>query len=270
MYVGQAFPIGQDGETRVRGFDLAATLAPGETIVSVGSAALASVAGTDAALGLNPLARFIGTPEFSGTQIFQWVSFYDPQASLVGNVYTLAIAATTSLGQTIIPWAQLQLERGFGIPVEPSAGSPSSAEIILVPTAHDLLWQAMWLPTPAPAFVLPTQGGYALQDFPTIDPGETRLVGFDLSSALSPGETISTATFILTVLSGGDVAVNGTPGTYQIGSPIIGGGIVQQMLAWPATLPDLGGNLYALSVSASTSFNQQLLAWARINIGGLT
>lgn len=257
MYVGQAFPIGQDGETRVRGFDLAATLAPGETIVSVGSAALACVAGTDAALGLDPLVHFIGSPEFLGTQIFQCVSFYDPQASLVGNIYTLAIAATTSLGQTIIPWAQLQLERGFGIPVVPSAEPPSSAEIIL-------------LPTPGPAFVLPTQGGYALQDFPTIDPGETRLVGFDLSSALSPGETISTATFILTVLSGVDVAVNGTPGTYQIGSPIIGGGIVQQMLAWPATLPDLGGNLYALSVSASTSFNQQLLAWARINIGGLT
>jgi len=253
MYVGRDFDSAQDGETRVRGYDLAKTLSSGEAITVVTSK-LVLVDGVDEQLDLDQTARFIGGPEFSGTQVFQACSFNDPFNVLAENTYRLGISATTSLGQVIMPWAELELERVFGVPSAPSLPPPANAEIVL-------------LPAPRTKSVLPVTAGYALQDFPTVDQGETRLLGFDVSSALSPSETISGAAFFLTLIGGQDTTLNGNPTTYFNGVPSVSGAVAQQMVAIPTPAQSLTGNIYALSASISTSFNQQIAIWARVNIG---
>jgi len=258
MFIGRPFyPVAEDGQTRQLGYDLASTLSEGEIIIGVGTAVLTCVQGADSALSRDPSARFSGLAQFSGTQISQAVSFNDATNALAGNLYTLMVPAATSFGQILGVWAYLRVEIGFGVPIVPGMPPPASSEIVI-------------LPTPPQKFILPTVGGYAGQDFPTVDQGETRLFGFDISSALSPQETITAATFTLTLLSGTDETIAGASEANFFGPPTITGGVVQQLVAFPQPLPYLLNNLYALGMSATTSFNQQILAWGRVTIGSMS
>jgi len=267
MFIGRPFyPVAEDGQSRQMGYDLTFILGEGETIIAVGTAVLTCVQGTDSALELNPAARFLGSAQFSGTQISQAVSFNDSANVLAGNLYTLTIPAATSFGQIIGVWTYLPLEIGFGF--VPLVGGDFSSDF-----SSDFTGGAappgtgVILSVPPRKFILPTPGGYALQYFPTVDQGETRLFGFDISSALSPHETITSATFSLTLLSGTDETIAEANEAYFFGPPTITGGVVQQLVAFPRPLPYLLNNLYALGMSATTSLNQQIPGWARVSIG---
>ena len=122
--------------------------------------------------------------------------------------------------------------------------------------------------TAAPLFyTLPTlTGGYVGQDLPAANQGEQINYGFDFSPALSPGETIASAQLFLSLIDGIDAAVTASPTAYAVSGPSISGGVVTQMLAWPGGA-GLVGNIYGFQLTAVTSFNQSLPAWARIRIG---
>ncbi len=254
MYIGRDFPSVEDGASRILGFDLAGTLANTEIITSIVTTTLALLDGLDPALDLDPNARFIGTTSWLGTNTTQGVSFADATNVLAGNVYKLTTAAATSRGQVIAPWARIVLQAGHGYPSVPTGGPPNTAQVTILPVS-------------SPKFTLPSSGGYAGQDFPTINQGETRFFGFDLSPALSVTEEITSASFALTVEEGDDPIIAGNPAAYLSGSSVTMSGTIEQLIAWPVPLPVLTGSIYVLNVVALTNFNQAIEAWARITIG---
>ena len=257
MYIGRDLPNVEAGSTRLFGYDLSATLADGETISSV-TAAMTLLSGTDKTLLNDPAARFNGNPSISGAVVTQgcvWVDLINP---LVGNTYRLSIAASTTLGQVIIPWGRVLIQAGYGVPQLPTNMPPPAAQIVV-------------LPAPGPKFTLPADGGYAGQDFPVADQGEARLYGFDISPTLSPGEVIQTASFsLLSELDQDgvpfDSVIANNPLAYFPGSAILSPGAAQQMIAWPVPIPPLVGNSYILSLAARTSFNQAIETWSRIGV----
>jgi hypothetical protein len=257
MYIGRDLPGAEDGATRLLGYDISATLASGETISGVTSS-LALLYGSDLAVQNNPQARFVGNPATSGSDVTQACAFIDPLGSLVGNVYRLSLAATTSLGQVIIPWARITIQVGYGIAAQITNMPPLKAQIIV-------------LPSPGPKFTVPTLGGYAGQDLPVADQGEARLYGFDLSPALSAGEIVQSAAFALISEFDQDglppdLVIANNPSAYFAGSSIISGSVAQQMVAWPFAVPPIVGNAYILSLVATTSFNQAIETWSRVVI----
>lgn len=251
MFIGSDFPPFEDQAGRVLAADLSAVLGDDETITAVTSR-LRTLSGTDAL----PATHLPVDPRISGSRVSQLVVFDDPAEFLIGNRYALSFSATTSEGRIIVPWARFQIIRGYGLTGYPG-GSPAAAVRSTV------------LTVPAPYFTLTTMmGGYAGQDFPTANQGETMAYGFDFTPALSPGETISTAASFLALVSGTDQAVTDDPDAYDSGAAAISGNVVTQMLAWPGGAA-LVGNVYALNLRAVTSQNQSLAAWARIFIGAI-
>lgn len=254
MYAGIDFPDFEDGATKLLGFDLGLVLdlADGEIITALTST-LICIEGTDAALALDPDARFSGNASILGGPIMQGLVFDDAVGDLIGNAYAFGFYATTNLGQIFAPWAQFWIGEGYGIPIVPTAAPLANLTSFLI----------------FPSFqktVLSSLGDYAGQDFPMVDQGERWLYGFDLSPALSVGEHITSVTFALTLVSGTDTAVSNNPAARFIGPPVISGATVKQLTAWPQPLPDLTGNIYILNATARTSFNQSIPTWSRVAI----
>jgi hypothetical protein len=260
MYIGRDLPNIEYGATRFLGYDLSATLAIGE-IISSATSSMILLQGDDTPVRNNPQVHFSGNPSILGTDITQACVFLDPTGVLVGNVYALLISATTSFNQIIVPWARISIQAGYGFPPQLTNMPPGTARLTI-------------LPAPGPKFTLPTDGGYAGQDFPVADLGEARLYGFDLSPTLSPGEIIQIATFALLSEQDEDgvptdSVVANNANAYFTGSPILSGGMAQQMISWPIAAPSITGNSYILSLIAQTSLNQAIETWSRIAIESL-
>lgn len=248
MYIGQNFPAAQDQSARILGFDLANLLASGETVSAITSR-LRLVSGTDPLPGkLLPVP-----PQFSGAQVSQLVVLDDAIEALVGNVYALSFAVSTSAGQIMGPWSRFKVSPGYGVTTYPGGSPPASAQSIIL-TASPLY------------YTLPTlMGGYVGQNLPNANQGERLSYGLDFAPALSPGETISSASSFLALRDGIDAAVTASPSAYDSGPVAISGSTVSRMLAWPGGSA-LVGNVYGLSLAAVTSSNQSLTAWSRITI----
>jgi hypothetical protein len=304
MFIGRDFPAFEDNQSRVLGFDLTAVLAEGE-IVNSATSSLLVWKGTDAVLANNPTARFIGTTLVNNNVVTQGIILNDPLSTLVGNTYALQLAALTSLGQTISPWARFTVTQSFGspalqlifltsdsgmiltgddgTPLTSDGGSgvpPTSAQIIVLPAAPLKL-------------TIPGLGSFAGQNFPTADPGEVWFYGFDFSPALSPNEQITNAAASLTCVYGPDpvLALNptayfggnvtltsdsGEPLTGDDGGPLTGAGpigpatsgsVVQQIVMWPSGLNTVAGNTYILGIAIATNYSQAISLWARITVG---
>ena len=248
-YAGRDYPPFEDQAGRILVVDLANLLASGETITAVTSR-LRTLSGTDDLPALHlPVA-----PQSSGSVVSQLTVFDDPAAALVGNEYALSFAATTSAGQVFGPWARFEIAPGFGVTTYPG-GSPTAGAQSIILTAAPL------------SYILPTlMGGYVGQDFPVANQGEKLAYGFDFAPALSPGETIASASAFLALLEGTDAAVTASPTAHNSGAAAIAGSVVTQLLAWPGGSA-LVGNVYALNLTAVTSANQSLAANARVTIG---
>ena len=253
MYAGADFPQFEDGAARVLGFDLGNLLVSTEGIISVTSA-LVCTDGTDSPLASNPAGRFIGPPTTAQNFVTQGIVFNDAIGSLVGNEYALGFSVVTTLGKTIMPWARFRLGRGYGAPTVPASAPPPP------------VFSTFVLPIPPVKIVLSSGGGYAGQDFTEADAGEKWAYGFDLSPALSVGETILSVVFALTLTRGTDTPLSLNPVARFVGAPVISGNTVTQFVAWPPPLPDLRGNHYVLNGTASTSLNQSISTWSRIAI----
>ncbi len=248
MYLGRDFAPFQDQGARLMGVDLSELLASGETITGVTSH-LRTLSGPDAL----PASHLPVPPQFSGTNVSQLVVLDDPAEFLVGNSYCLSFLATTSAGQIFGPWARFHVGKGFGVTGYPTGSPPASA-------------QSITLRAPVLFYTLAVEmGGYAGQDFPPASQGEKLSYGLDFSATLSPNEVISVAVSALVLIEGTDALVTASPTAYAVGSATISGNVVSQMTQWPAG-SFLSGNVYALYLTAVTSFNQSLAAFARIAI----
>ena len=248
MFLGRDFPPFQNDAARLLGADLANLLASGETITGV-SAALTTLAGSDT----RPDQHLPRPAQFSGAQVTQLVSFSDPAGMLLGNRYALAFSIATSLRQVMVPWSRFVVAAGLGVTGYAGAQPPAAA-------------QGMPLIAAPLFYTLPIlEGGYIGTDFPAVNQAETLLYGLDFAAALSPNETITSAGSFLALLDGSDAAVTASPSAYNVGNPAVAGTVVQQMLAWPGG-GSLTANVYALSLTANTSFGQSLAAWARITV----
>lgn len=249
MHVGNDFPPFEDLSGRVLAVDLSALLGADETITAV-TARLRTLSGADDL----PATHLPTAPTISGARVGQLVVFDDPAFYLLGNRYALSFSATTSESRVLVPWARFQVTQGFGL--TGYAGATPGASV-----------RSTVLKAPGLYYTLPvTTGGYAGQDFPTANQGETLAYGVDFTPALSPDETISSAASVLALVSGTDQAVTASPTAYASGATVISGNIVSQMLVWPGGSA-LVGNVYALNLRALTVSGQSLAAWARIVIG---
>jgi hypothetical protein len=304
MFIGRDFPAFEDNQSRVLGFDLTEVLAAGERASSA-TASLLVWQGLDPTLANNPAARFIGTALVNGNVVTQGIVLDDPLSTLVGNTYALQLSTVTSLGQTIAPWARFQVTQSYGsaalslifltsdsgviltddsgapLTIDGGSGAPTSqAQIIVLPAAPLKL-------------TIPGLSSYAGQNFPTADPGETWLYGFDFAPALSPNEQITNAAASLTCVYGPDPVLALNPAAYfggnvtltsDSGSPLTGddggsligagpmgpatsGSVVQQIVMWPAGLNTVAGNVYVLGIAIATNYGQAISLWARIAIG---
>lgn len=249
MYIGRDFPGFENQSARILGFDMANLLRADETIAAVTS----RLRVLDPADDPTPADHLPVVPQFDGTLVNQLVSFNDPTDTRLGVVYALSFNVTTSLARIMTPWARLRIVQGYGITTYPGGSPPASAASVT-------------LPAPYLDYTVPTLlGGYAGVDFPTANQSEALFYGFDFSPALSPGETIVSATSYLGLFSGIDTAVLNDPQAYDTGSIEIDGPLVERMLTWPGG-SSLTGNTYVLQLTAVTSKNQSLAAKARINV----
>jgi hypothetical protein len=257
VYSGRDLPLVDNNAGQIYGYDLASTLPQGSSIAVVRSGMI-----LESGIDDFPRNHLIGDPEINGTSVTQLLFWGDPPGHFVGNTYVFYLAARTSIGEVIIPWARISVERGFGNSAFIGGASPLAANVFIIPM-------------PGPLFTLPTVGGYSLMDFPDMDQGEQRLCGFDFASLLSPDEVISAVTVSLTVLSGSDPTVDQNPVAYFSGSPIFSGSTAQQLVAIPPVAdllgmppqqPDLRGVTYAFAISARTSFSQAIVTWSHLRV----
>jgi hypothetical protein len=118
----QDFPAIDQGEQRLFGFDFSPILSPNETIL-MAAALLIVESGDDAAVILDPLARFVGMPAISGSIAQQMIGLppspllvpSDPEfPDLRGVTYILSMAVTTSSSQAIGTWARLRVGALYG------------------------------------------------------------------------------------------------------------------------------------------------------------
>lgn len=247
MYIGRDFPPFENQSARILGFDMANLLRADETIAAVTS----RLRVLDPADDPTPADHLPVGPQFDGALVNQLVSFNDPTDTRLGVVYALGFNVTTSLARIMTPWARFQIIQGYGITTYPGGSPPASAKSLI-------------MPAPSYDYRVPTLlGGYAGVDFPTANQSEALFYGFDFSPALSPGETIDSATSYLGVFSGDDIAVANDPQVYDTGSIQIDGPVVERMLTWPGG-STLTGNAYVLQLTAVTSKHQSLAAKARI------
>jgi hypothetical protein len=256
MYVGRDFDTVQDNSAQVFGFDLAPTLTSGETVNAATTGVILENGVDD-----SPTAHLVQGSQLSGTQITQMLRWGDPLGELTGNTYAFFAQARTSTGQIIIPWARITVDRSYGRATFPGSGVVTGSQVSVIRT-------------PSPAFVLPTDGGYAWRDFPEIDQGEQRFFGFEFSPLLSPGEILVSGDAALTVIDGKDPAVDLNPMAYFIGTPQFSGSAAQQLISIPPItpisrppmVPDLRGVVYALSLYVKTSFGQNIGTWSRLRV----
>lgn len=87
------------------------------------------------------------------------------------------------------------------------------------------------------------------QEFAPKYPGATRTAGFNFTSDLASGETISTAVVTCTVYSGTDAS----PSSMISGSDTISGAVVTQLITGGVV-----GNVYELLCTITTSLGQTL------------
>lgn len=248
MYIGRAFPPFENQSARLLGFDMANLLQTGETITAVTSRLRIANPADDNL----PATHLPVGPQANDTLVNQLVSFNDPADMLLGNVYSLVLTVTTT-DRILTPWARFQIIQGYGVTGYPG-GSPAASALSLV------------LPAPYLDYTVPILlGGYCGVDFPTANQSEALFYGMNFSPALSPGETITSATSYLALFSGDDNAVLNNPQAYDSGSPVITDAVVQQKLVWPGGSA-LTANVYVLQLTAVTSNNQSLAAKARINV----
>lgn len=253
MFIGSDFPPFEDQVGRLLGTDVTLLLMADETITALTSR-LRTVKGTDNL----PQNHLPVAPQFSGAQMSQLVVFDDPSAywdprSLVGNEYMLSFSATTTLGRVLMPWSRFTIRPGPGVTGYPGGTPPGTARSVMIPV------QPLYYTLPI------LGGGQAAQDFPPANQGETLLYGLDFAVALSPGEVITSASSFLAVFDGTDAAVSNNASVYDVGAISIDGSTISRMLRWPPA-PDLTANVYALNLTAVTSFNQSIAAWSRIVI----
>lgn len=96
---------------------------------------------------------------------------------------------------------------------------------------------------------------YAGSDFQNSTVGESEVYSFDFENDIASGETLSVATFTLSVHEGTDAS----PSSRLSGSSSISGTIASQRLT------GLQSNVtYNLSCSVTTSLNNTLILWARV------
>lgn len=253
LFLGRDFPPFEDQGARLLGVDLGKLLAVDETITAVTSR-LRTLQGTDAL----PQNHLPVAPQFSGSQVHQLVVFDNPPAyydplSLVGNIYALSLSATTSAGRNLMPWARFSIKQGLGVTGYAGGATPATAQSVML-TCQPLFYTLPIL-----------QGGYIGQDFTAANQTERLTYGLDFAAGLSPNETITSAVAFLGIEDGTDAAVTGSPTAYSVGSPVIDGSVVKQIINWPGA-PNLTANVYQLNIAAVTSFNQSIPAWSRIVI----
>lgn len=100
---------------------------------------------------------------------------------------------------------------------------------------------------------------YVNQDFSAMDVNEVRTLAFDMTPALGVGETISSVTFVMGLVSGTDPA----PANRLNGNPSISGNVVSQSITMVGATY---GNVYTLQALVTTTLNQTLSAWAKVNV----
>jgi hypothetical protein len=275
MFIGRDFPAFEDNQSRVLGFDLTAVLAEGEIVNSVTSSLLVWK-GADGVLANNPIGRFIGPALVNGNVVTQGIVLNDPLSTLVGNTYALQLAALTSLGQTISPWARFTVTQSCGSPALQLIFLTSDNGMILTGAGGYGLpstsAQIIVLPSAPLKLTIPGLSSFAGQNFPTADPGEVWFYGFDFSPALSPNEQITNAAASLTCVYGPDPVLALNPTAYFGGNvtligPATSGSVVQQIVMWPSGLNTVAGNVYVLGIAIATNYGQAISLWARIAIG---
>ncbi len=248
MFIGRDFPPFQNQSARLLGFNMVNLLQAGETITAITSRLRIS----DPALDNLPATHITVAPTFSGSLVNQMVSFDDPADYLLGNVYALSFNVTTT-SRLMTPWSRFQIIQGYGVTTTPDTPAPASATSLI-------------LPAPFYDYTLPVLlGAYVGVDFPSANQSEALFYGFDFSAALSPYETIDSASSFLALYSGEDDAVLASPHAYDSGSIVIEGPIVRRKLVWPGG-SSLTANTYVLQLTAVTNYNQSLAAKAKINI----
>ncbi len=257
MYAGRDFNPVDANTGQIFGYDLAATLPAGSSVVAAQSGMILEYGFDDI-----PRSHLIGSPEVTPTSITQMLFFGNPPSHFAGNKYVFYVIARTDIAEVIIPWARIAVEKGFGDSAFIGAASPLAANVFVIPM-------------PGPLFTLPSFGGFSLQDLPDMDQGEARVCGLDFSPLLSPGEDVANGNVSLTVISGTDATVAQNPVAYFSGSPTFSGSVVQQLvvippiaslLGMPPQVPDLRGVTYAFAISARTTFGQAINAWSRLRV----
>jgi hypothetical protein len=258
MYVGRDFDPIDNNSGQIYGFDLSATLTSGSNIIAVQSKLILESGFDD-----TPETHLVGAPEAVSPMVTQMLFWGGtPANQFIGNTYVFFIAGRTNLGEVIIPWGRISVQRGYGSSAFVGSASPLAANVFVIPV-------------PRPLLTLPSLGGYALQDFPDMDQGEHRLLGFDFAGLLSPGEDVVNANVALTTITGNDPIIDQNPTAYFAGSPILSGSVVQQLVAIPPLanllgappqVPDLRGVVYALSISGRSSYGQAISTWSRLRV----
>lgn len=100
---------------------------------------------------------------------------------------------------------------------------------------------------------------YVGRDFSPADPVESDVYAFDFRKDLAAGETLSSATFVLSVIDGTD----STPGSRLTGVALVSGTQARQRIA--GLLPD---TTYRLEAVVTTSQANTKALWSRIECRG--
>lgn len=100
---------------------------------------------------------------------------------------------------------------------------------------------------------------YVGRDFSPADPVENEVYGFDFRKDLASGETLSSATFVLSVIDGTDAS----PGSRLTGIPTISG-----TQAWQKLTGLLAGTSYRLEAVVITNQGNTKALWSRIECKG--
>lgn len=111
-YAEQDYPVADQGETWLYGFDLSPALSPGELITTV-TFALSRQSGTDVAVDNSSTARFSGPALISGNAAQRLTVWPLPAPTLGGNIYVLNAIALTSFSQSISTWARITISAGM-------------------------------------------------------------------------------------------------------------------------------------------------------------
>jgi len=107
---------------------------------------------------------------------------------------------------------------------------------------------------------------YAGRDFPVIEDGASRILGYDLSATLSQDEIITAVSAQLRLTSGRDDALALDPVARFFGAASFLGNAVTQGVSFADATNMLAGNVDEFGLVAATSLNQVIASWARISL----